>query len=278
MFYLLFYLKQMKIIKNILDLNKATKNFKNIGFVPTMGGLHNGHISLIKASKKRSNKTIVSIFVNPTQFNNRIDFKKYPRNINKDIKILKKYKVDYLFLPDKGEIYKKNTKLFKISKIDKILCAKSRKGHFEGVLSVMNRLLKIIKAKYVFMGEKDYQQIFLIKKYLGKMHKTKIINCPIVRDKNKLALSTRNFLLSKKNYYTAVLVANYLYRTKKKLIMKNLSSSLKIIEKKLENLYKIKIDYLEARNEKNLKITNLKNNYRLFIAYFINKIRLIDNF
>ena len=142
----------------------------------------------------------------------------------------------------------------------------------------MNRLLKLIKAQYVFMGEKDYQQIYLIKKYLGKIHKTKIINCPIIRDKNKLALSTRNFLLSKKNYYTAVLVSNYLHRTKRKLIIKNISSSLKIIEKKLENLYQIKIDYLEARNEKNLKISNLKNNYRLFIAYFINKVRLIDNF
>ena len=277
MFYLLFYLKQMKIIKNILDLNKATKNFKNIGFVPTMGGLHNGHISLIKASKKKSKKTIVSIFVNPTQFNNKKDFKNYPRNLNRDIKVLKRYKVDFLFLPDVNEIYKKKTKVFKIKKVDKILCAKSRKGHFEGVLSVMNRLLAIIKAKYVFMGEKDYQQIFLIKKYLGKIHKTQIVNCPIVRDKNKLALSTRNFLLSKKNYYKAVLVANYLIINKKKLVKKKYST-FKIIKKKLESLYKIKIDYLEVRNENNLKLSNLKNNYRLFIAYFINNIRLIDNF
>ncbi len=268
----------MKIIKNILDLNKATKDFKNVGFVPTMGGIHKGHISLIKASLEKSDKTIVSIFVNPTQFNNKADFKKYPRNIKRDIKILKKYKVDFLFIPNVSEIYKKNTKKFKINKIDKILCAKVRKGHFEGVLSVMNRLLDLIKSKYVFMGEKDYQQIFLIKKYLGKRHKSKIINCPIIRDKNKLALSTRNFLLNEKNYYTATLIAKYLHKTKKKLNKKKLSMSLNIIKKKLENLYKIKIDYLELRNEKNLKMSNLQNKHRIFIAYFINKTRLIDNF
>ena len=268
----------MEIIKNILDLNKAIKNFKNIGFVPTMGGIHKGHISLIRKSQKKCKKTLVSIFVNPTQFNDKIDFTNYPRNINKDIKILKKNKVDYLFIPNIGEIYKNNIKKIKIRKIDKILCAKKRKGHFEGVLAVMSRLLDFIKAKYVFMGEKDYQQLFLIKKYLSKKYQIKIINCPIIRDKSKLALSTRNIHLSKKNYYNASLIANYLLNNKKKLSRKNLSRSLKFIVKKLENLYQIKIDYLEIRNEKNLKNSNLNGKYRLFIAYYIGKIRLIDNF
>jgi len=268
----------MEIIKNILDLNKAIKDFKNIGFVPTMGGIHKGHISLIRKSQKKCKKTLVSIFVNPTQFNDKIDFTNYPRNINKDIKILKKNKVDYLFIPNIGEIYKNNIKKIKIRKIDKILCAKKRKGHFEGVLAVMSRLLHFIKAKYVFMGEKDYQQLFLIKKYLSKKYQIKIIHCPIIRDKSKLALSTRNIHLSKKNYYNASLIANYLLNNKKKLSRKNLSRSLKFIVKKLENLYQIKIDYLEIRNEKNLKNSNLNGKYRLFIAYYIGKIRLIDNF
>ena len=159
-----------------------------------------------------------------------------------------------------------------------LLCAKKRKGHFEGVLSVMNRLFHLIKSKYVFMGEKDYQQLFLIKKYLSKKYNIKIINCPIIRDKNRLALSTRNILLNKKNYFKACSIANYLSTTKKKLDKKNLSPSLKLIIKKLENLYQIKMDYLEVRNEKNLKNSNLKNKYRLFVAYYIGKIRLIDNF
>tara|TARA_B100000953_G_scaffold18012_1_gene15431 strand:- start:294 stop:1106 length:813 start_codon:yes stop_codon:yes gene_type:complete len=270
----------MEIIKNILDLNKAIKNFKNIGFVPTMGGIHDGHISLIKNSQKKCKKTLVSIFVNPTQFNDRNDFKKYPRNLNRDIRILKIHKIDYLFIPSVREIYKENYKKIKINKKDKILCAKIRKGHFEGVLNVMSRLLYIIKAKYIFMGEKDYQQLFLIKKHLSKKYQIKIINCPIIRDKNKLALSTRNNLLSKKNYCNASLIANYLSTVKKKLNINrnNLSVSLKRIINKLENLYQIKIDYLELRNDKDLKTSNLRGKYRLFVAYNIGKVRLIDNF
>ena len=211
----------MKIIKNILDLNKAIKDFKNFGFVPTMGGIHKGHISLIKNSQRKCKKTIVSLFVNPTQFNDKSDFKKYPRNLNKDIKILNKIKIDYVFIPSVKEIYKKKNKKIKLFNKDKILCAKHRKGHFEGVLNVMNRLMSIIKAKYIFMGEKDFQQIYLIKKYLSKKHNVKIINCPTVRDKNNIALSTRNQHLNKGNYINVSLIAKYLYKLKKKLNIKN---------------------------------------------------------
>jgi len=270
----------MKIIKNILDLNKAIKNFKDFGFVPTMGGIHEGHISLIKCSQKRCKKTLVTIFVNPTQFNDKNDFKKYPRNLNSDIKILKKLKIDYLFTPSTNDIYNKKNSKIKIEKKDKVLCAKSRKGHFEGVLNVMNRLLSLIKAKYVFMGEKDYQQIFLIKKYLSKKYKIKIISCLTIRDKNNVALSTRNILLNQKNYKKASLIVNQLLKLKKKLIKNKskLTFSLKQIIKNLENNYKIKIDYLEFRNEKDLSQSNLKGKYRLFIGYYLDKVRLIDNF
>tara|TARA_B100001741_G_scaffold313169_1_gene318382 strand:- start:305 stop:1117 length:813 start_codon:yes stop_codon:yes gene_type:complete len=270
----------MEIIKNILDLNKAIKDFKNFGFIPTMGGIHKGHISLIKCSQKIHKKTIVSIFVNPTQFNDKIDYKKYPRNLNNDIKILKKLKVDYLFTPKAFDIYKGNTKKFKLSKKDKILCARFRKGHFEGVLNVMNRLMKLIKAKSIFMGEKDFQQLYLIKKYLSKKYNVKIISCPTIRDKNKIALSTRNMLLNKKSYIKASLIAKYLYKLKKKLNLKN-KNLLSLMDeniKMLEKNYKINIDYLELRSENNLKISQKNGKYRLFIAYNIGKIRLIDNF
>ena len=270
----------MEIIKNILDLNKAINNFENFGFVPTMGGIHEGHISLIKNSQKICKKTIVSIFVNPTQFNDKSDFKKYPRDLIQDIKILKKLKVDYLFIPTEKDIYKNKNKIFKLSKNDKILCAKYRKDHFEGVLNVMNRLLKLIKVKHVFMGEKDFQQIFLIKKYLSKKYKIKIINCRTVRDKNKIALSTRNNLLNKKNYYKVFLITKFLFKIKRriKFAKLELSGYLKLIIQILEKIYDIKIDYLELRNEKDLKNSNLRRKYRLFIAYYIDKIRLIDNF
>ena len=138
----------MKILLNNNDLNEALYNVSNLGFVPTMGGLHQGHISLIKRSLKQCKKTIVSIFVNPSQFNNKNDFKKYPRNIKKDLKILKKLNIDFIYLPSVKDIYSsKRSHKIKINKKDQILCAKYRKGHFEGVIDVMDRLTKIIKPK-----------------------------------------------------------------------------------------------------------------------------------
>ena len=267
----------MKIIKNIFELNKAIKNYKNIGFVPTMGGIHKGHASLIKISQKKNEKTIVSIFVNPTQFNDKKDFKKYPRNIKKDISILKKLNVSYLFLPEAEEIYKKKMRNFTLNNSDKILCALYRKGHFEGVLNVMNRLLSIIKSKYVFMGEKDFQQYTLIKKILGKRYAIKIIGCPTIREKNKIALSTRNKLLNKSATKIASKIANKLIKLKEISKTNNLINLSKL-KKNLENKYKIKIDYLEFRDEKKLELNNFKSKYRLFVAYYINGVRLIDNF
>ncbi len=269
----------MKIINNIFDLNKAIKNFKGFGFVPTMGGIHEGHISLIKNSKKTCKKTIVSLFVNPKQFNDKKDFNKYPRNLNNDIKILNKLKINYLFIPSVKDVYGVKNIIFRLNRDDKILCAKYRRGHFEGVLNVMNRLLSLIKAKKVFMGEKDFQQLFLIRKYLSKKHSVKIINCKTIRDKNNVALSTRNNLLKKNEYKKVVLISNLLINFKKKVInKKNLSIKINQIINKIESLYKVKIDYLEFRSEKDLKLNNLKKKNRLFVAYSINKIRLIDNF
>ena len=267
----------MKIIKNIFDLNKTIKNYNNVGFVPTMGGIHKGHISLIKISQKMNRQTIVSIFVNPTQFNQKKDFKNYPRNIKKDISILRKLKVTYLFLPEVKEIYKKKMKNFKLNKSDKILCAKYRKGHFEGVLNVMNRLLSIIKSKHVFMGEKDFQQYKLIKRILGKKYKINVIGCPTIRESNKIALSTRNKLLKKSDIKSASKIAIKLNKLKI-LSQKNKLVNLTRCKDELENKFKIKIDYLEFRDEKKLKLDNFKSKYRLFIAYYINGIRLIDNF
>ena len=142
----------MKILLNNTSLFESLRPFNDLGFVPTMGGIHKGHLALINKSSKLCKKTIVSIFVNPKQFNNRKDLKSYPRNIKKDLKILKKSKkVDFVYLPKFKDIYidQKKTRI-KLLKKDKILCAKFRKGHFEGVLDVMNRLTKIINPKKIF--------------------------------------------------------------------------------------------------------------------------------
>ncbi len=270
----------MKILLNNNDLNEALNKVSNLGFVPTMGSLHKGHISLIKKSQKESNKTIVSIFVNPTQFNNRNDYKNYPRNFKKDHSILRRMKIDFLYLPNIKDIYtfKRKSKI-KLSKKDRILCAKYRKGHFEGVIDVMDRLTNIIKPKNIFMGEKDFQQLYLVKKFIQNKYVSKIILCKTIRDKNKLALSSRNLLLNKKQLKRAGRLSQKIISLKKKLSnIKNIQKYLMNKKKEFNKLFNINIEYLELRKNINLIKTNKIKNAKIFIAYYIGKVRLIDNF
>ena len=270
----------MKILLNNSSLFESLRPFNDIGFVPTMGGIHKGHLSLINKSNKHCKKTIVSIFVNPKQFNNKYDLKSYPRNLKKDLQILKKSKkVDFVYLPKFKDIYKdKKKSKIKLLKKEKILCAKYRKGHFEGVLDVMNKLTKIINPKKIFMGEKDFQQLHLVKKLLESKYKTKIIPCKTIRDNNNVALSSRNFLLDRFNLSIAANIYKKLANIKKNIKKKkNILNFLKLQKKELKYNYKIKIDYLELRNKKNLKLSKTTNSSRLFIAYYLNNVRLIDN-
>jgi len=244
------------------------------------GAIHKGHLSLINKSDKHCKKTIVSIFVNPKQFNNKTDLKSYPRNIKKDLEILKETKkVDFIYLPKFNDIYKdKKKSKIKLLKKEKILCAKFRKGHFEGVLDVMNKLTKIVKPQKIFMGEKDFQQLYLVKKKLSRKYNAKVIPCKTIRDKNNVALSSRNSLLNKTNLNKAANIYKNLVNIKKNIKNnKNILNFLKLRKKELINNYKIKIDYLELRNKNNLKNSNTNKNSRLFIAYYLNNVRLIDN-
>ncbi len=270
----------MKILLNNNDLNEALNDVSDLGFVPTMGSLHKGHISLIKKSLKKCKKTVVSIFVNPTQFNNKNDYKNYPRNNRKDLLILKKLRVNFVYLPKKNDVYYfKRKSLIKLLKKDKILCAKYRKGHFEGVIDVVDRLTKLVHPQKIFMGEKDFQQLYLVKKYIQKRYNTKIITCKTIRESNKLAFSSRNKLLNNYEFLKAGQISKEMLFLKKNLIKSN--NIKKIIYKKkkeLINSFNIKLDYLELRNILSLKSSNKIKNSKLFIAYYINKVRLIDNF
>ena len=270
----------MKIIRNVKNLKETIANIPNLGFVPTMGALHKGHLKLIKKSINRSQKTLVSIYVNPTQFNKKKDFSKYPRNTKKDLQILKMQKVDFVFLPKTREIYKRQIrKNIKIHRKKNVLCGKFRKGHFEGVIDVIDRFLSLINPKYIFLGEKDFQQLFLIKNYVKNKFKVKVVSCKTVRDKNYVALSSRNFLLSKKNLATAGKIAKKLKSFKNRLKNnQNFKKSINNIKNKLIEKYNIKLEYLELRNEKDLSFFKKKNKFRIFISYYINKVRLIDNF
>ena len=271
----------MKIILNKNILRKTLRPFDDIGFVPTMGGIHEGHLSLIKKSIKFNRKTIVSIFINPKQFNDVKDFKSYPSNIKNDLAILKKIKkLDFVYIPKFKDIYEnKKQSNIKIKKKDKILCAKYRKGHFEGVLDVMNRLTSLIKPKKIFMGKKDFQQFFLVKDFIEKRFDTKVIGCKTIRSRNKLALSSRNFLLNKHDLKDVEEISKTFLNLKNKIKnSKNINTFLQKTKKDLEKFFNIKIEYLENRNIKNLTVSNKYRKSKIFLSYYYKNIRLIDNF
>ena len=269
----------MKIILNSKDLIKRINHIKNLGFVPTMGSIHEGHLSLIKKSVTNCNKTLVSIFINPKQFNKKKDFINYPKKINSDLSILRKSKVDYVFIPKIKDIYSyKRFRKIKLNKKDKILCAKHRKGHFEGVLDVMDRLTKLVNPKKIFMGKKDFQQFILVKNYIKKKYNINVIGCPIIRDVNNVALSSRNFLLNKRELLiSSQIINNLLFFKNKFRKSKNINHLLRIKKIELQNKYEIKIEYLENRKIHNFKKINYINKSNIFIAYYIKKVRLIDN-
>jgi len=281
MFYLLNILIQMKIILNNNILRKTLGPFNDIGFVPTMGGIHEGHISLIKKSIKSNKKTIVSIFINPKQFNDIKDFKSYPSNIKNDLIILKKIKkLDFIYIPKFKDIYEdKKKSQIKINKKYKILCAKYRKGHFEGVLDVMSRLTTLIKPKKIFMGNKDFQQLFLVKNFIEKKFNIKVIGCKTIRNKNKLALSSRNLLFNKQELNEVEKISKTFLNLKNKIKnTNNINRFLQKSKKNLERFFNIKIEYLENRNIKNLTISNKYLGSKIFLSYYYKGIRLIDNF
>ena len=270
----------MKLIKLKTDLIKAIKFHKRLGFVPTMGCLHEGHKALIKTSQKKCEKTLVSIFINPTQFNNKKDYKTYPKNLKKDLNYLKKLNVDYVYLPTIKQIYCKKNDEIKLNKSQKILCAKFREGHFEGVLDVLDRFIELISPQKMFMGEKDFQQFFLVKNYIENKYNTKVHVCKTVREKNKLALSSRNSLLNKKSFIESGIIAKKLLKLKNKINRnkKNYKKLIFDLKKELSKSFDIKIEYLECRNMQNLSNNILNKPFKLFVAYYINNVRLIDNF
>ena len=264
----------MKIFRQKILLQKQIINEKSLSFVPTMGGLHKGHINLIKTAKSRFKRVIVSIYVNPKQFDSKKDFQKYPRRITKDINLLKKLKVNYLYLPNYSDIYsfKPKNKIY-LHKLSKKLCGKTRKNHFKGVLNIVNRFLEIINPKYILLGKKDFQQLILIQKHIEKNKiNTKVISCNTVREKNGIACSSRNFNLNEKEIEILSKAINYIKRYKKIMNKKNFLNKLKTFGIK-------KVDYIDFLNTKTLKRpNNKKNNFNIFIAFYIGKTRLIDNF
>ena len=268
----------MKIISSKDKLIQFVQNEKNLGFVPTMGGIHAGHISLVKKCISQCNKTVVSIFINKPQFNRNSDFKKYPRVLKKDISYLRKLKINYLYMPTLKQIYPAGrNKNIKIHPFGKKLCGKFRPGHFEAIADVIDRFVKIINPSKIYFGEKDMQQLKIMKHFIKKNHvKIKVIGCRTIREKNGIACSSRNFLLSLKEKNTASKIYHTLFNKKLKIIKNKIL--LNNIKKKILKLGATKIDYIKVLDiNKIIKPYIKKNKCKIFIAYYIKTTRLIDN-
>ena len=268
----------MKIIVSKNRLKKLIHNEKNLGFVPTMGAIHMGHISLVKRCISECDMSIVSIFINKLQFNKKNDYKKYPRSLKTDTLILKRLGVNYLYLPKENQIYPNGqNKNIKISSFEKKLCGKFRPGHFKAIVDVIDRFINIIKPKRIYFGEKDMQQLKIINHFIKKNHKNiKVIGCKTIREKNGIACSSRNLLLSLKQKTIASKVYKLLINKKQNLI-KNKSGLIET-KRKIRELGVNKIEYIEILNINKLIKPYIKNNkYKIFVAYYLGGTRLIDN-
>ena len=276
---------QTIIARSLLNLKKNLNNLKKnqkVGLVPTMGCIHNGHLELIKKCKKLKYFTVVTVFVNPAQFNNKNDLKKYPTQEKKDLEILKKNNVDLVFFPKVKQMYPLGYSTYiKEINFSDILCGKYRKNHFGGVLTIVLKLFLIVQPYAAFFGEKDFQQLFLIKKMVKDLNLgVKIIGIPTVRDSNGLALSSRNKLLSAKGLD----IAKQIYLNIKKIRYLNYKYTKAIelyLKKELKKSGINNIEYIEIRESNSLKRSKILikgKTLRVFIAVYVEGVRLIDNY
>ncbi len=263
-------------------LNEVRNSHKSIGFVPTMGALHAGHIALIRASKSENDITVCSIFVNPTQFNNSIDLEKYPKTLEDDIEKLEAAHCDILFTPSVIEMYPANEKLehYNLGYLENILEGKYRPGHFQGVCIIVDKLLAAVMPNKMYVGRKDYQQCMVIQKMMQqKSYKTALVICDTVREKDGLAMSSRNKRLNENERTQALHIINALHKIKE-----NLKNDSFDILKNEASLYLekngFKVDYVEIADANTLEIIETWDAQKKVVALaaaYINEVRLIDN-
>ena len=277
----------MILFKRAIDITNHLVNLKEkgglIGFVPTMGALHRGHLSLLNESKKMNTCTVCSIFVNPTQFNDTTDFNNYPSSLEKDIDHLEKAGCDIVFLPSVSEIYPDgllHTKKYELGYIETVLEGQYRPGHFQGVCQVVHRLLSIIQADQLYLGQKDYQQCMVIKKLIELEHiQSKINICPTLRETDGLAMSSRNIRLTEPYRKQALKIAETLYFLKSNLTPGDINT---LKQTAIKNLTKagFKVDYLDIARATDLDIIDQWDGHTktlALVAASIDNVRLIDN-
>ena len=276
----------MIILKQIEKINDFVGNLKKegktVGFVPTMGALHNGHISLIKKSKSENLVTICSIYINPTQFNNKTDLQKYPVTIETDIDQLEKAKCDILFLPSTQEMYKDGevNEYYNLGDLENILEGKFRPGHFQGVCVIVDKLLKAIEPTTLYVGKKDYQQCMVINKMItDKKYNVVLKICDTIREQDGLAMSSRNLRLNITERIDALKIIETLKKIKREVTTENIEQ-IKINAQNYltENGYKV--DYIEIADADTLEIVKSWDGNKKMVALvaaYLNEVRLIDN-
>ena len=276
-------MKVLKSKKTLIDYVERQREMgKKIGFAPTMGALHQGHLSLYKAAKKENDEVISSIFVNPTQFNNPDDFQKYPKTLEKDLELLEKAGLDAVYVPNVEEMYPDglNSKKYDFDDLENEMEGKYRPGHFDGVGTIVEELFRQVQPHNAYFGEKDYQQLAIIKKMVEKTKlPVKIHGVPTLREEDGLAMSSRNVRLTETQRKEATIIYETLEKVKEwfKVI------SLEEIKQKVTDIFRnsnFELEYFVIADEKTLKETDFfykDKNYRAFIVAYADDVRLIDN-
>ena len=273
-------------LKKDLKEHLSTLESKNytIGMVPTMGALHQGHISLVQKAAKENDFVVISIFVNPTQFNNKEDLEKYPQTLDKDVKLLEEAITNgIVFAPSAKEIYpeKIEANTYNFGPLEHVMEGAFRPGHFDGVGTIVELLLTTVMPRKAYFGEKDFQQLQIIKKLVQlKKIPIAIIGCPILREENGLAMSSRNERLSSEDRQTAGFIYKSLKTAKEKFGTKSAQYIKNWVRKEFDAQPDFKLEYIEISDAKNLtpvKRKQKEKKYRAFIAVYMDDVRLIDN-
>jgi pantoate--beta-alanine ligase len=265
-----------------LKVNSHKEAGRTIGFVPTMGALHNGHLSLVACCKKQNDVTVVSIFVNPTQFNDKNDLAKYPRTPEKDLALLESAGCDIVFMPDVKEVYPEpDTRKFNFGNLNEVMEGKQRPGHFNGVAQVVTRLFDLVKPHRAYFGLKDFQQVAVIKKVVADLHiPVEIVPCPIVREQDGLAMSSRNVLLSDDERKRALILSRSLFDARSMTGRATPAETMQYVTDKIKNQHGVELEYFEIVDGKNLiPVKTWKDSDYIIgcVAARVGKIRLIDN-
>jgi pantoate--beta-alanine ligase len=268
--------------EHLKQLLSIVRKNKTIGFVPTMGALHQGHMSLVKASMEQYDFTVVSVFVNPNQFDDINDFRKYPRTPEADISLLADFGTNLVFIPSEKEIYPNpDTRVFDFGTMDKGMEGEFRPGHFNGMAQVVSRLFEIVKPEGAFFGEKDFQQLAIIKMMVEQLNlSVEVIPCPIVREYDGLAMSSRNRLLTNEQRAHVPLIAQTLFEAKEKRKNTDVKELQKWVKDTINKNPELEVEYVEIVNARTLQpVTKWSDAayVQLCVAVYVRPVRLIDN-